>query len=201
MWPTEPLHHDVEAAGSAMPQRDEALPSINQQPAAAGRARRLARRRPFTRTSAGHRRFRRGPSPALPFTVTRRVLVHAGAVVADMTLDDDREIAIESAGERSREHRQLRFIIHDPDVAIQKKTEDVLHWMAFNIPGSARRTPEGVPADAKLPDGTIQGKNREAWSVTGGLERPPRGHTSLHAGTFALDTKLDLGLTLRVPNV
>jgi phosphatidylethanolamine-binding protein (PEBP) family uncharacterized protein len=30
------------------------------------------------------------------------------------------------------------LILHDPDAAIQKKTEDVLHWMAFNIPGSTR---------------------------------------------------------------
>src|SRR5205823_637434 len=52
------------------------------------------------------------------------------------------------------------LILHDPDVAIQKKTEDVLHWMAFNIPGAARELQEGVSANAQLPDGTIQAKNR-----------------------------------------
>src|SRR3954462_8246018 len=29
------------------------------------------------------------------------------------------------------------LIMHDPDVAINRKVDDVLHWMAFNIPGSA----------------------------------------------------------------
>src|SRR5215472_16629257 len=27
------------------------------------------------------------------------------------------------------------LIMRDPDVAIRKTTEDVLHWMVFNIPG------------------------------------------------------------------
>src|SRR5437588_10264562 len=35
------------------------------------------------------------------------------------------------------------LIMHDPDVAPQKKTEDILHWMAFNIPGTARELSEG----------------------------------------------------------
>jgi hypothetical protein len=39
-----------------------------------------------------------------------------------------------------------------PDMAVQRKTDDVLHWLVFNIPGSARELDEGVAADAKLPD-------------------------------------------------
>jgi phosphatidylethanolamine-binding protein (PEBP) family uncharacterized protein len=38
-------------------------------------------------------------------------------------------------------------IMHDPDVAVQRKTDDVLHWLVFNIPGSARELDEGVSAD------------------------------------------------------
>src|SRR5262249_13245597 len=41
----------------------------------------------------------------------------------------------------------------DPDTALQRKTDTVVHWVAFNIPGAARELPEGVPADAKLADG------------------------------------------------
>jgi Raf kinase inhibitor-like YbhB/YbcL family protein len=47
------------------------------------------------------------------------------------------------------------LIMHDPDVAIQRRADDVLHWLVFNIPGTARGLPEGVPANATLPDGTI----------------------------------------------
>src|ERR1041384_6471625 len=48
----------------------------------------------------------------------------------------------------------------DPDTALQRKIETVVHWVAFNIPGTARELPENVPAEAKLPDGTIQIKNQ-----------------------------------------
>ena len=30
------------------------------------------------------------------------------------------------------------LLLHDPDVALQKKLDDVTHWLIFNIPGTAR---------------------------------------------------------------
>ena len=38
------------------------------------------------------------------------------------------------------------LILHDPDTSLMKKTDEVLHWMIFNIPGTANGLPEGVPA-------------------------------------------------------
>ena len=35
------------------------------------------------------------------------------------------------------------ILFHDPDGAPGKKSEDVTHWMAFNIPGTARSLPAG----------------------------------------------------------
>ncbi len=43
------------------------------------------------------------------------------------------------------------LILHDPDVAMKRTIDDVLHWMVINIPGTARDLPEGVPATAQLP--------------------------------------------------
>jgi len=86
------------------------------------------------------------------------------------------------------------LIMHDPDVALRKTTEDVLHWLVFNIPGTARELPEGVPATAQLPDGTIQAKNLTQKVGFLGPGAPPQG--PMHHYTFelfALDTKLDLG--------
>jgi Raf kinase inhibitor-like YbhB/YbcL family protein len=85
------------------------------------------------------------------------------------------------------------LIAHDPDVALEKKTGDVLHWMAFNIPGSATGLPEGVPTDAMLPDGTIQAKNRRGLVGYLGPGAPavgPYHHYTFEL--FALDTKLSL---------
>ena len=74
------------------------------------------------------------------------------------------------------------LILHDAEGAINKTTEDILHWMAFNIPGTVRELPEAVPADPRLPDGTIQAKNRRgnigAWTAAGGSW----GHWVLPAG-------------------
>jgi Raf kinase inhibitor-like YbhB/YbcL family protein len=86
------------------------------------------------------------------------------------------------------------LIAHDPDVALDKKSGDVLHWMAFNVPGTARELPEAVPATAQLPDGTIQGKNRRGavgFLGPGAGAAGPYHHYTFEL--FALDTKLDLG--------
>ena len=86
------------------------------------------------------------------------------------------------------------LIAHDPDVALDKKIGDVLHWMAFNIPGTAGGLPEGVPANAQLADGTIQAKNRRGAIGYLGPGAPavgPYHHYTFEL--FALDTKLSLG--------
>jgi hypothetical protein len=86
------------------------------------------------------------------------------------------------------------LILHDPDVAIQKKNDDVLHWMIFNIPGTATGLPQNVPATAKLDDGSINAKNLRGGVGFMGPGMGPQG--PYHHYTFelfALDTKLDLG--------
>jgi Raf kinase inhibitor-like YbhB/YbcL family protein len=86
------------------------------------------------------------------------------------------------------------LIAHDPDVAIEKKIGDVLHWMAFNIPGTATGLPEGVPTNAMMSDGTVQAKNRRGAVGYLGPGAPavgPYHHYTFEL--FALDTKLSLG--------
>jgi hypothetical protein len=46
------------------------------------------------------------------------------------------------------------IIFHDIDVAFGGTTDDVLHWLAWNIPASAGGIPEGG-----LPEGSVQGMN------------------------------------------
>jgi len=85
------------------------------------------------------------------------------------------------------------LLFHDPDVAMQKKMDDVTHWMVFNIPGTARELPGGLSADPKLADGTIQIKNtanRVGYLGPGAGAAGPYHHYTFEL--FALDTKLDL---------
>jgi hypothetical protein len=86
------------------------------------------------------------------------------------------------------------LILHDPDTALQKKVDDVLHWMIFNIPGNATGLPGGMPAEAKMPDGAIQAKNLRGavgFMGPGAGAAGPYHHYTFEL--FALDTKLDLG--------
>lgn len=86
------------------------------------------------------------------------------------------------------------MIMHDPDTAPHRKSEDILHWMAFNIPASATGLPENVPNDPTLPDGTIQLKNYHdvpGYMGPGAGAAGPYHHYTWEL--YALDIKLDLG--------
>ena len=84
--------------------------------------------------------------------------------------------------------------MRDPDVALQRKLEDPLHWMMFNIPGSARGLPEAIPLTAQLADGTVQIKNRRGgigYMGPGAGRLGPHHHYMFEL--FAVDVKLNLG--------
>ncbi|MGB9067098.1 MAG: YbhB/YbcL family Raf kinase inhibitor-like protein [Candidatus Acidiferrales bacterium] len=84
------------------------------------------------------------------------------------------------------------LIFHDPE-SVQKKSDDYLHWMVFNIPASVRELPEGWPANAQLADGTIQARNTHGdvgYRGPGAAAVGPYHHYTFEL--YALDTKLEL---------
>ena len=80
------------------------------------------------------------------------------------------------------------IIFHDLDVAIGGNPQDVLHWLAWNIPASAGGIPEG-----KLPDGSVQGTNMTKQNNYFGPGAPagPRYHHYVFE-LYALNANLDL---------
>ena len=83
------------------------------------------------------------------------------------------------------------LIVHDVSAAVNPGTDDVLHWMVWNIPGASRGLPEGVPQGSQLPDGMRQ------ISVTGPNYRGPGALASgpPHVYVFelyALDSTIDV---------
>ena len=83
------------------------------------------------------------------------------------------------------------LIMHDLDAPIAGGADDVLHWLLWNIPGSTRSVPEGVPRVPQLPDGTRQ------ISASGPYYRGPGASASGPAHhyvfeLYALDTMLDV---------
>jgi Raf kinase inhibitor-like YbhB/YbcL family protein len=83
------------------------------------------------------------------------------------------------------------LLVHDADAAAGNGVDDVLHWLVWNIPGSARALPEGVRQGPQLSDGTRQ------ISVSGPYYRGPAAPASgprhhYVFELFALDTVLDV---------
>jgi Raf kinase inhibitor-like YbhB/YbcL family protein len=90
----------------------------------------------------------------------------------------------------------VSFVLNmlDPDTALKRTTDTVVHWVAFNIPGSTRELPEGVPGEPKLPDGTIQLRNQGGVPGYRGPGAPAAGpHHHYTWELYALDTMLELG--------
>src|ERR1700754_4827097 len=46
--------------------------------------------------------------------------------------------------------------MHDMELARNKTTDDQVHWLVWNIPGTATGLPEGVPRGSDRPDGSRQ---------------------------------------------
>ena len=80
------------------------------------------------------------------------------------------------------------IIFHDLDVAFGGSTDDVLHWMTWNIPASAGGISEG-----SLPDGAVQGANvmRQNAYMGPGAPAGPRFHHYVFE-LYALNEMLDL---------
>ena len=83
------------------------------------------------------------------------------------------------------------LIVHDLDAPIGNGSDDILHWMLWNIPAGTTSLREGMPRGATLPDGTRQ------ISATGPNYRGPGAAASGPAHhyvfeLFALDTMIEV---------
>jgi Raf kinase inhibitor-like YbhB/YbcL family protein len=81
--------------------------------------------------------------------------------------------------------------MHDMELARNKTTDDQVHWLVWNIPGTASRLTEGQPKGAKLPDGSYQiSATGQVYRGPGAPANGPQHHYVFEI--FALDTKLDV---------
>ncbi|HEY1198623.1 MAG TPA: YbhB/YbcL family Raf kinase inhibitor-like protein [Thermoplasmata archaeon] len=65
--------------------------------------------------------------------------------------------------------KAFALICDDPDAPVGTW----VHWVIYDIPGTAKGLPEGVAKDASLPDGSRQGRNSWKKSGYGGPSPPP----------------------------
>ena len=93
------------------------------------------------------------------------------------------------------ETQSFAIILHDIDVGLGGP-DDVLHWVAFNIPGTTKEIPEG-----KLPEGSVTGKNMRDNNYMGpGAPPGPRYHHYVFE-FYALSEKLDLPASASRPEL
>jgi len=98
--------------------------------------------------------------------------------------------------------QSLALLVDDPD----SQPPGFVHWVIYNIPPTAVGLPEGVPGEATLDDGTLQGSNDfalfagEGETFPGGAlinrigyDGPCPGNPHRYVFTlYALGTLLDL---------
>ena len=65
-----------------------------------------------------------------------------------------------------------------------------IHWLIYNIPGTASGVPEGLPREERLNDGSIQGTNDFHATGYNGPKPPPGRPHDYHFELYALDTML-----------
>lgn len=83
--------------------------------------------------------------------------------------------------------QSFALIMDDPDAPMGTW----VHWVIFNIPASTRNLKEGTPTDAKLSDGSLQGRTSAGSNGYHG-PCPPSGTHRYFFKLYALDTMLDL---------
>lgn len=81
------------------------------------------------------------------------------------------------------------LLVHDLDARVGDGTDDVLHWLVWNLPAAARSLPEAIPQGDRVPGGGWQ------ISATGPYYRGPGAPAAGPAHhyvfeLFALDTLL-----------
>ena len=82
------------------------------------------------------------------------------------------------------------LIMHDPDNALNKGTDDVLHWLVFNIPGTARSLAGSMDSARRHDPG--QEPSRHA-RLHGSGERGHQPVSSLHLGAVRAGCQADAG--------
>jgi len=123
----------------------------------------------------------------MPFTLTSSAFTHGQPIPVQYSCKG-RDISPALAWSDPPANTQsFALIMDDPDAPMGTW----VHWVIYNIPGSARGLPEAVPTDAKLADGSVQGTT-SARSTGYHGPCPPSGTHRYFFKLYALDVMLSL---------
>jgi Raf kinase inhibitor-like YbhB/YbcL family protein len=133
-----------------------------------------------------------------PARMSARLQVSSGAFTSGKTLDE----RFTQNGENMPPPLEwakgpagtLSFVVLAEDSGVNR-SDPIVHWVVYNIPGSARNLRSEVPTEGPLSNGALQGKNTMGKMSYMG-PKPPAGQTHpYHFQVFALNTRLDIDPT------
>lgn len=84
--------------------------------------------------------------------------------------------------------QSFALIADDPDAPVGTW----VHWVAYDLPASARQLPEGLPKTEAIAGGGVQGQNDFRKTGYGGPCPPPGKPHRYYFKLYALDSKLNL---------
>jgi Raf kinase inhibitor-like YbhB/YbcL family protein len=125
------------------------------------------------------------------FRVTSPAFEPGGAIPARYTGEGDEVSPPLSWTGAPMETESFVLIVDDPDVpdpAAPRRTW--VHWVVYDIPGSARELQEGISQRA-MPEGCREGKN-DSGDIGYGGPYPPIGRHRYLFKLYALDRTLEL---------
>ena len=133
----------------------------------------------------------RGRGPVQVMTLTSSAWPDGGRIPAKYTqAGDDMSPPLQWSGAPDGVVSYV-LIAHDTDAAIGNGTDDMLHWMLWNVPAAVTALHEHAPSLAQLPDGTRQiSATGPYYRGPGALAEGPTHHYVFEL--FALDTMLDV---------
>ena len=79
------------------------------------------------------------------------------------------------------------LMVHDVDAAVGNGTDDVLHWMLWNIPAATRSLPEGVPRGRSSP--TAHDRSARAARTIADPARRPRARRTTTSSSCMRSTR------------
>lgn len=132
--------------------------------------------------------FVKNSEPAMSLTISSPSFSNGGDIAKKFTCDAADVSPQLSWTEPPIGTKSFSLLADDPDAPMGNWN----HWTMWNLPPSLRGLPEGVSKEARLTDGSEQGKNDFRKTGYNGPCPPPGAPHRYYFKLFALDAKLEL---------
>lgn len=132
----------------------------------------------------------RGPAPA-PLTMATTAFADGAEIPAKYTQAGDQTSPAITWTNVPAGTVSFLLHMHDMEGSRNRTTDDQLHWLVWNIPGTVTGLLEGIPMGPQLQNGAYQiSASGAVYRGPGAPATGPRHHYTFEL--FALDTKVDV---------